>query len=249
MRGLNGKVVVVTGGAGAIGRAVCVRLTEEGCTVGIFDRNRDAAEELEEHIANTGGKARAITVDLTHRSRCDDAIAAFVGWSGEVDVLVNGAGYHRSQRFVDSEPKYWDSIVDVSLRVHMNIIHALLPSMVRRRRGRVVTIATEAGRVGAVGQAVQAACAGAMIALSKTLAREHARDGVGFNVVCVGPHDPRNSGEPHTTIDHSLQALVPAGRLGHAGDVVGAVAFLASDDADFVTGQVLSASGGMTMVD
>lgn len=252
MKGLQGRKVIVTGGGGAIGSAICMRLAREGCVVGVFDRNREAAENVEEQIAKIGGTAYPVALDLVDYNRCRQAIEAFDDRVGGVEALVNCAGYDRCIAFVDTEPAFWDVIIDVNLRIHLNVLHALVPKMVERKFGRVVSISSDAARVGSMGESVYAACKAGLIALSKTLAREHAKQQLTFNVICPGPTEGPllesfNESELGTKVYSRLQAVIPFRRLGRPDDVTGAVAFLASDEASFITGQVLSISGGLTM--
>ncbi len=252
MKGLAGKTAIVTGGGGAIGSAICARLASEGCTVGIFDRNREAAEATEELLERSGGRARAVSLDLTDYQRCLAAIGAFDERYHGIDIVVNCAGYDRCIAFTETEPAFWDVIIDVNLRIHLNVMHAVLPKMVARRSGRVVSISSEAARIGATGESVYAACKAGLIALSKSLAREHAAERITFNVICAGPTEGPllesfKDGAFGTKVYNRLQAVIPFRRLGRPDDVTGAVAFLASDEAEFITGQVLSVSGGLTM--
>lgn len=244
---------MVTGGGGAIGRAICLRLAAEGCSVGVLDLDREAAEDTEEQIRKLGGNAKAVMLDITQYERCQEAVLGFEKKVGAIHVLVNCAGYDRCVAFLDTEPKFWDAIIDINLRGHLNMLHAVLKGMRDRGVGRVVTISSDAARVGSTGEAVYSACKAGLIALSKTLARELASKQITFNVVCPGPTDTPlldafNKEELGTKIYKSLHKAIPFQRLGTPEDIVGAVAFLASDEAAFITGQVLSVSGGLTMV-
>jgi 2-hydroxycyclohexanecarboxyl-CoA dehydrogenase len=254
MKGMQGKRALVTGGGGAIGRAISLRLASEGCHVGVCDLNREMAEQSEEQIVDSGGKATAIMLDITHHERCVEAVGKFEQSHGPVDILINCAGYDRCIAFLDTEPDYWDMIIDVNLRGQLNMCHAVLKGMAERKRGKVVTISSDAARVGSTGESVYAACKAGLIALTKTLARELASKSINLNVVCPGPTDTPmldafNDGELGSKIYRRLEGAIPFGRLGRPDDIVGAVAFLASDEAAFITGQVLSVSGGLTMVD
>jgi 2-hydroxycyclohexanecarboxyl-CoA dehydrogenase len=249
MRGLRDKVVVVTGGGGGIGGATCRRFAAEGAKVAVFDRDLDAAERVAASIRADDGAATAFACDIADHAGVVEAVSRV----GSIDVLVNNAGWDIFRPFLKTTPDEWQKLIAINLVGALNMHHAVLPGMVERRAGRVVTIASDAARVGSSGEAVYAACKAGLVALSKTLAREHARDGLTFNVVCPGPTETalfgdflQAAGNPEK-LRESFRRSVPLGRLGAAEDLPGAILFFASDDAAFVTGQVLSVSGGLTM--
>ena len=248
-----GKTVVVTGGGGGIGGATCRRFGADGAKVAVHDRNLEAAEKVAAAIREAGGQAQAFRCDITDRASVDAAIAATEAALGPIDVLVNNAGWDVFKPFTKTTPDDWDKLIAINLTGALHMHHAVLPGMAARKRGRIVNIASDAGRVGSSGEAVYAACKGGLIALSKTLAREHARHGVTVNVVCPGPTDTalfadykEGAGNPDKLMEAFTRAI-PLGRIGQPDDLPGAIAFFASDDAAFVTGQVLSVSGGLTM--
>jgi 2-hydroxycyclohexanecarboxyl-CoA dehydrogenase len=253
MRGLAGKTAIVTGAGGGIGRAIALRLAAEGCTVGVFDIDGDAAARTAAAIAEAGGRARAATVDISDRAQVDAGLAAFVADAGPVDVLVNNAGWDRAMPFLKTDTALWEKVIAINLWGPLHMHHAVLPSMAARRTGRVVNIASDAGRVGSSGEAVYAACKGGIIAFTKTMAREMARSNVQLNVVCPGPTDTAlfadfaGEGEAGAKLREALKGAIPMKRLGEPSDYPGIVAFLASDDAAYITGQVISVSGGLTM--
>jgi 2-hydroxycyclohexanecarboxyl-CoA dehydrogenase len=253
MQRFNGKTVVVTGGGGGIGGASCRRFAAEGARVAVLDLNPDTAGEVAEAIVAAGGTARAFRCDITDRASVDAAVAATEAGLGPIDVLVNNAGWDVFKPFVKTEPAHWERLIAINLTGALHMHHAVLPLMAARRRGRIVNIASDAARVGSSGEAVYAACKGGLVALSKTLAREHARHGITVNVVCPGPTDTAlfadykaGAGNPEKLIEAFTRAI-PLGRIGQPDDLPGAIAFFASDDAGYVTGQVLSVSGGLTM--
>ncbi len=248
-----GKTVVVTGGGGGIGGATCRRFGADGAKVAVHDRNLEAAEKVAAAIREAGGQAQAFRCDITDRASVDAAIAATEAALGPIDVLVNTAGWDVFKPFTKTTPDDWDKLIAINLTGALHMHHAVLPGMAARKRGRIVNIASDAGRVGSSGEAVYAACKGGLIALSKTLAREHARHGITVNVVCPGPTDTalfadykEGAGNPDKLMEAFTRAI-PLGRIGQPDDLPGAIAFFASDDAAFVTGQVLSVSGGLTM--
>ncbi len=253
MKGLQNKVVIVTGGAGGIGAELCRRFAEERAVVAVFDLNEQAAQQVAAQIREAGGNASAYTVDITDHARVNAAVAAVEQELGPVDVLVNNAGWDFAARFVDTGPDLWQKIVSINLMGPLNLHHAVVKGMAARGAGRVINIASDAGRVGSSGESVYSACKGGIIAFSKTLARELARKKINVNVVCPGPtetalfRDFAGEGESGDKLRGALEKAIPFGRLGQPEDVVGAVCFLASDDAAFITGQVLSVSGGLTM--
>jgi 2-hydroxycyclohexanecarboxyl-CoA dehydrogenase len=253
MKGISGKVVLVTGGGGAIGRAICLRFAEEGARLGVADRNPDAAKRVAEEIAASGAAAWPLVFDIADYAGAKRAVEGFAGQAGEVDVLVNNAGWDRFQNFLDTDPAAWEELIAINLRGPLNMHHVVVPQMLRHGRGRVVNISSDAARVGSSGESVYAACKGGIIAFSKTLARELARKGITVNVVCPGPTDTPilrgflGEGEAGQKVYEALVRAIPMKRVGQPDDIPGLVAFLASDEAGFITGQVVSVSGGLTM--
>ena len=253
MEGLSGEAVIVTGGGGVIGRAICRRFAREGAAIGVFDIDGAAAAETVAAVREVGAKAWAEVVDITDYDAVSAAVAAFEAEAGATEVLVNNAGWDRFANFVDTDPELWDRILGINLRGPINMTHVVVRGMAERGRGRVVTIASDAGRVGSSGEAVYSAAKGGMIALSKTVARELATTGVTLNVVCPGPTDTpilrafTGEGEQGQKVYDALRRAIPMKRLGEPEDVAGMTVFLASDEAGFITGQVISVSGGLTM--
>jgi 2-hydroxycyclohexanecarboxyl-CoA dehydrogenase len=252
MRGLKDKVVIVTGGAGGIGSEICSRFGEAGSTVAIFDLNMGAGESVAAKILAVGGKARAYSVDITSHEAVYAAVAQVEDELGPIDILVNNAGWDQGAFFLQTEKPFWDKVVAINLYGPLNMHHAVLKRMSERGRGRVVNISSDAGRVGSSMEAVYSFCKGGMIAFSKTMAREMARQQIPINVVCPGPTatallDNLAQGEKGEKIKAALGKAVAFGRLGQPEDIAGIVLFLGSDDAAFITGQVISVSGGLTM--
>ena len=253
MQGLKDETIIVTGGGGGIGSATCRRLAREGAKVAVFDRNLEAAQKVVAEITAAGGQAAAFDCDITDRASVDAAVAATQAQLGPVAVLVNNAGWDVFKPFTKTEPAQWDRLIAINLVGALHLHHAVLPGMVARKAGRIVNIASDAARVGSSGEAVYAACKGGLVAFSKTIAREHARHGITVNVVCPGPTDTalfadykEGAGNPEKLIEAFTRAI-PLGRIGQPQDLPGAIVFFASEDAAFVTGQVLSVSGGLTM--
>ncbi|MGF6995778.1 SDR family oxidoreductase [Paraburkholderia sp. GAS32] len=252
MKGLKNKVVVVTGGAGGIGTAICKRFGEESAIVALFDLNIENAGRVVAEIEAAGGKARAYRVDITDHAGVNAAVAQVEEELGPIEMLVNNAGWDMGAFFLQTEKPFWDKVVAINLYGPLNMHHAVLKRMAERGRGKVVNISSDAGRVGSSMEAVYSFCKGGIIAFSKTMAREMARQQIPINVVCPGPTatallDNLAQGEKGDRIKAALVKAVPFGRMGEPGDIAGTVAFLASDDAAFITGQVISISGGLTM--
>jgi 2-hydroxycyclohexanecarboxyl-CoA dehydrogenase len=249
----DGEVAIVTGGAGGIGSATCRRFAAEGARVAVFDRDADRARSVAQEIEAAGGKAQALACDITDRKSVDVALAATESALGPVAILVNNAGFDIFKPFLKTEPSEWERLIAVNLHGPLHMHHAVLPGMVERKYGRVVNIASDAGRVGSTGEAVYAACKSAVFGLTKTLAREHARHGITLNVVCPGPTDTslfgdflKGASNPEKLME-SFRRSIPLGRIGAPDDLPGAIAFFASDDAAYVTGQIISVSGGLSM--
>ena len=253
MRGLAGKTVIVTGGGSGIGRAICRRFGEEGAVVGVFDINEAGAAETVELVQQADGQASAHRVDIADHAAVEAGVAAFEAAAGPIDVLVNNAGWDEAKPFLETDPALWQKIVAINLMGPLNMHQAVVGRMAARGGGRVVNIASDAGRVGSSGEAVYAACKGGLIAFTKTLARELARANVQLNTVCPGPTDTplfasfAGDDEAGRNLRAGLERAIPMRRLGQPEDYPGLVAFLASDDAAYITGQTISVSGGLTM--
>jgi len=245
MKGLAGKSVLVTGGGGAIGAAICRRFAEEGAQLLVADRVREAAERVAKEC-----KGKALVYDIADYAAAKAAIG-----ERPVEVLVNNAGWDRFQNFAETKPEEWEQLIAINLRGPLNMHHLVLPQMLKRGSGRIVNISSDAARVGSSssGEAVYSACKGGILAFSKTLAREVARKGITVNVVCPGPTDTPilrgflGEGEAGQKVYDALVRAIPMKRVGQPADIPGIVAFLASDEAAFITGQVISVSGGLTM--
>lgn len=252
MKGLKGKVALVTGAAGGMGRQICKRLVEEGCSVAMFDIDAKGLADLAQDLAKTG-KVHQAVVDISDFTEVGRAFKASEDALGPVNILVNNAGWDKFSNFLDTDEELRKKVLSINLNGPINMFHTVLTAMAQRDGGRVVTIASDAGRVGSSGQAVYSACKGGVIALSKTLARELARRGILLNVVCPGPTDTpmlqdfMNQGPGGQKVHDAMKRAIPLKRLGQPEDIPGIVAFLASDDASFITGQVISVSGGLTM--
>ena len=255
MRGLEGKVAVVTGGGGGIGRAICLRLAADGARVGAFDIAADLAEQTVAAVKDAGGEASAKVLDLADYDAVAAAVESFEDEVGPIGILVNNVGWDRAAQFVETEPAFWDQVTAVNMRTHLNACHVVVRRMIAREQmgGKIVNVASDAGRVGSSGEAVYSFCKGGLVAFGKTLAREVARWRIGVNSVCPGLTDTpllhaiRDQGEKEAKLVDRITAAIPYRRLGRPVDVAGIVAFLASAEADFITGQVISVSGGLTM--
>ncbi len=251
---LRGKTALVTGGGRGIGRAISLGLAGEGAQVAVVDILKDNAESVRREIEACGVKGLALGADLTRRAEVTRAVEEAVVQWGQLDVLVNNAGWDKLEPFLDSEEETWDRIIGINFKAMLYVCKAVLPHMVQRGAGKVINIASDAGRVGSMGEAVYAGTKGAIIAFSKTLAREMARHRITVNVVCPGLTETpllqgirQQSPKSERVIDAVTRAI-PLGRVGQPEDVAGAVVYLASPAADYVTGQTLSVSGGLTMV-
>lgn len=253
MRGLKDKTVIVTGGGGGIGTAACKRFAEAGAKVAVLDLNEATAKATAAAITASGGKAQAWACDITDYAGVQKTVGAVEGALGPVGVLVNNAGWDVFRLFKDTTPADWQKIISINLVGALNMQHVVLPGMIQRRAGRIVNVASDAGRVGSSGEGIYAACKAGLIGFSKTLAREHARHGITVNVVCPGITNTKlyddykkGAGNPEK-LDEAFKRAIPMGRIGEPDDLPGAILFFSSDDAGYITGQVVSVSGGLTM--
>jgi 2-hydroxycyclohexanecarboxyl-CoA dehydrogenase len=244
-------VALVTGGGGGIGSAIAAALADDGHAVAVADLRMGAARESAERIAAAGGRAAPFEVDVTAGGTVAKAIADASRELGPVEILVNNAGWDELKPFVETDEDFWERVIAINFKGCLHTTRALLPSMIERGFGRIVNIASDAGRVGSSMESVYAGAKGGVIAFTKTIAREAARAGVTANTVCPGPTrtpllDQMTSEGGEKLVD-ALVRSVPMRRLGEPEDVATAVAFFASDRAGFITGQTLSVSGGLTM--
>jgi 2-hydroxycyclohexanecarboxyl-CoA dehydrogenase len=250
---LTERVALVTGGGGGIGRAISLALAADGRALAVGDLRADAAEATAEAVEATGGRAIATTLDVTDTDSVGAAIGLVRAELGEVDVLVNNAGWDELVPFLETDEDFWDRVIEINFKGCLRLTRAVLAGMVERRWGRVVNLGSDAGRVGSSLESVYSGAKGGVIAFTKTVAREVAQAGVTANTVCPGPTRTAllegmaaASGQGGKLID-ALERAIPMRRLGEPEDVAAAVSFLASERAGFITGQTLSVSGGLTM--
>jgi 2-hydroxycyclohexanecarboxyl-CoA dehydrogenase len=246
---LEGKIALVTGGASGIGAATARRLAAEGARVAIGDVNEQGARAVAGELDGFG-----CVLDVTDTSSVRAAVAAVNETLGDVDVLVNNAGTDLFSYFVNSDEGLWDFVLGVNLRGVLAVTHAVLPKMQERRTGAIVNVASEAGRVGSQGSAVYSAAKAGVIGFTKAIARESARYRVRCNAVAPGPIEtpllnaaPQVLGELGERLKQGMVNATVMGRSGEPEEVAAVIAFLASDDASYVTGQTLNVSGGLSM--
>jgi 2-hydroxycyclohexanecarboxyl-CoA dehydrogenase len=244
---LQDKVIVVTGGASGIGKATATLLAAHGATVHIGDIDSSGAQQTAQ--ACEGGKVFATALDLAAAESVKAFSAEVLAQHGRVDGLVNAAGFDKVGPFMKNDPELWERLVAVNLLGAMRLTQLVLPSMIASNAGKVVNIASDAGRVGSMGETAYAATKGGLIAFTKSLAREMARYQINVNVVCPGPTDtPLFNTQASGNLREALISAIPFRRLGQPEDVAQAVRYLVGPNSNYVTGQVLSVSGGLTMV-
>jgi 2-hydroxycyclohexanecarboxyl-CoA dehydrogenase len=251
---MSNRVALVTGGGQGIGQGISQVLGGRGFRVAVADLNAETAQATARSITEAGGTAIAVTADVTDAASIQAAVKTVTAELGPVEVAVNNAGFDEFMRFLDTTEDFWDRILDVNFKGALRVVQAVVPGMAERGWGRVVNIGSDAGRVGSSLEAVYSGAKGGIIAFTKTLAREVATKGVTVNTVCPGPTDTPalrkfagNSGQDGEKVIAGLTRAVPMRRLASPADVAAAVAFFASDDTGYITGQTLSVSGGLTM--
>jgi len=250
---LQDKTAMVTGGAQGIGKAIASSLAMQGAKVAIADRDEALARQTAGLIGENGGQAMAVAADVTDIEAVEKAVAAVKSRFGPVDILVNNAGWDRMIPFVQTTPDFWDKVIAINYKGVLNCVHAVLHDMIERNHGKIINIGSDAARVGSMGEAVYAGAKGAVISFSKSLAREVARHRITVNVICPGPTDTTLTRQMQEESDFAkkilsrMDKIIPLSRMGTPEEIAAAVVFFASREADFITGQILSVSGGLTM--
>jgi len=248
---MKDRVAIVTGGGQGMGRAIALELAGKGAKICVADLNAETAGKVAEEIKALGIAAIAVKVDVTNLAQCEQMVKDTVAAFGCVDILVNNVGWDKVEPFINSEPATWDRVIAINFIGPINCFKAVLPQMIERKYGKIVSIASDAGRVGSSGESVYSGTKGGVIAFSKTIAREMARYGINVNVVSPGPTDTpmfQAIAAENPALGEGLKKAIPLRRLAQPEDIAGAVAFFASDSASYITGQVLSVSGGLNMV-
>ena len=247
---LKNRSAFVTGGGQGIGRAICLELARQGAKVCVADLNPETAAKVAGEIRDMGHEAIAVQVDITDLEKVKKSIQKAIDSFGAVDILINNVGWDKTELFVNSKPETWDRVININFKGPVNCFSAVLPHMIERKYGKIVSVASDSGRVGSSGEAVYSGAKGGIIAFSKTIAREVARYGINVNCVSPGPTDTPFFAEvagDNPKIAEGLKKAIPLHRLGKPEDIADAIAFFASDGACYITGQVLSVSGGLTM--
>ncbi len=250
---LTGKTAFVTGAARGIGRAIADCLADNGADIVIADFRYEDAQATAAQIGQCSGRAvHAVRADVTSLSDMQAAREQALKLAGKIDILVNNAGWDKLMPFLKTTPQLWERIIGVNYRGVLNTCYAILPHMVERKQGVVVNISSDSARAGSMGEAVYAGCKAGVIAFSKTLAREHARDNIRVNAICPGLVDTPllteiQQDEFPKKILGAVTGATPLKRLGKPEEIAAAVLFLASDAAAYITGQVLGVDGGLVM--
>jgi 2-hydroxycyclohexanecarboxyl-CoA dehydrogenase len=251
---LQGRVALISGGGGGIGQAVALALARAGASIAIADIAKDNAEKVKGEVQALGVEAKACPVDLTRKAEVDSMIGELLSRFGQLDILVNCQGWDRLEPFVESDEDTWEKLLAINFKSVLYTCRAVLPNMISRGAGKVVNISSDAGRVGSSWEAVYAGAKGAVIAFSKTIAREVARYKINVNVVCPGLTETpllqsvRSQSEQTARIIDAVTKATPFRRPAQPEEIAAAVLFLTSPAANFITGQTLSVSGGLTMV-
>lgn len=241
----------ITGAGRGIGREIAKTLASRGMDIIVTDVNIDNANETVSIVEKEGGKAVAVYCDVTKLESVQEAVGASLAHFGKIDVLVNNAGWDKVEPFLKSEPSTWKLIVEINMMGQIHTCKEILPIMIENGSGKVINIASDSGRVGSSGEAVYSAAKGGIIAFTKTMAREMARHKINVNCVSPGPSNTplfEEIGSYNEGIAAALEKAIPFRRLAQPSDIANGVAFLASEEADYITGQTLSVNGGLAMV-
>ena len=250
---LKDRVAIITGGGRGMGESHSMLLASEGAIVITVDKNGPNVRAVAERVRQAGGRAEAYELDITKGADVRRVVKEVGEKYGKIDILVNNAGYDEVKIFSESDEEHWDWMIDLNYKGHLHVTHAALPYLKAAGDAKVVFISTDAARVGSTGEAVYAGAKAALMGFAKTLAREEARNGMRVNVICPGltetPQFLANlADEKKGKIMRAVQKMIPLKRFGKPEEIAKAVLFFVSDDSSFITGQVLSVSGGLTMV-
>lgn len=250
---LTGKIAIITGGSRGIGKGIATVMAKQGARIVIADLLKEEAEKTAAEIESNGGKAMAIKTDICNFDEVKAMVARAKEHFGSVDILVNNAGWDRMIPFHKTDPELWNKIIDINYKGTLNCVFCAMEEMKNNNYGKIISIASDAGRVGSSGEAVYSGTKGAVIAFSKAMARELAKTKINVNVVCPGPtntplvKEMKDDSEFNNKVLSGMERIIPLKRMGVPEDIAYAVTFLASKEADFITGQVISVSGGLTM--
>jgi 2-hydroxycyclohexanecarboxyl-CoA dehydrogenase len=244
---LEGKKAIVTGAGRGIGKAIALELARRGSDVAVCDLNPETASQTAQEVESLGRQAMTIPVDVADSKAVARAVEESSQQFSRIDILVNNAGWDQIQPFVDTTPEFWDKVIGINYKGVLNFSHAVCKHMIERKEGKIVNIASDAGRVGSLGEAVYAGAKGGVIAFTKSLAREMARFGIHVNCICPGPTDTDLFQEQPEKVRQALERAIPFRRVAQPEDIARAATFFASPTSDYITGQVLSVSGGLTM--
>jgi 2-hydroxycyclohexanecarboxyl-CoA dehydrogenase len=251
--GLKGKTAIVTGGAQGIGRAISLRLAKDGANIGILDIKKDVARNTAKEIGALHVQAMAVECDTTDYGQVKKAVMTVHQAYGSIDILINNTGIDRSMYFVDTDERLWDQIINVNYKSFLIASHVCIPIMMEQKSGNIVSLGSDAGRIGNPGEVLYCGTKGAIMSSSKALAKELARFGIRVNAVSPGPvqtdlWDSLHEGEKGKKVTEAVTRAIPLRRLGTPEDVADVVAFFVGDDSRYLTGQVLSIDGGLTMI-
>ncbi|MHB8262453.1 MAG: SDR family NAD(P)-dependent oxidoreductase [Acidimicrobiales bacterium] len=244
------NTAIVTGGGSGIGKAVALLLAAEGASVAVADLDETRASQVADEITSGGGKGIGVACDVTSVSDVRSMVQKVLDVFGHLDILVSNAGWDKVMPFIDTDEEFWDKVIAVNYRGHLACVHTVLPYMIEQQHGRIVLVASDAGRVGSSGETVYSGAKGATIAFSKAVAREVARSSINVNCVAPGLIDTAMLAAVREGNERLMDAItrsIPLRRVGNPAEVAKAICFMASSDADYITGQTLSVDGGLTM--
>jgi NAD(P)-dependent dehydrogenase (short-subunit alcohol dehydrogenase family) len=251
VQGIAGRAAVIAGAASGIGRATAVRLAELGADVAVLDVQRAGGEETAAKVRAHGRQGLYLPTDVTDLAQVKASVASVLAQLQRVDILINAVGWNEHSFFVQQDPAFWQKVMAINFWGQVHTARAVLDHMIERRRGAIVTVASDAGRVGTNGETIYAAAKGAVLAFTKSLAREVTRFGIRVNCVCPGPTDTPlfHAATAHQPgIAQSMLNLIPMKRMAQPEEPAEAIVFLASDSASYIAGQTLSVNGGLNML-